>query len=419
MNKIYKLLTLVFIAIILAAFTAGASGAAQSSILSYPEGYEELGYELGAVIHNNVAPGDIPVIAESLPDSADVLLIPESTDDCIDMFDPYSGDYLGCFIPSFEQFSTPVCAMAGPDDNIYISDQVSDAVFIFDREGNYLDTYANSDDGLNNIRGIDFRDGHLFVTSGDEYVAEFDGPHNRLEDFINDGSDPFDIMFLEDGRSLLCDIQGTSDNVRMYNTNGELDHEIFSVNFPEQVQFDLANEGQFLNAGFSENVITGFNLDETIFQFTWDSGRGVYRLGNGNILATNGDYVAELDPETGNIIEVKAEGSYRFIELIPALYQTDVNEPNSNIPTSYALLENYPNPFNASTLIKYELPEASNVTIEIFDILGCKVSTLRDAIQPAGQYQVVWNADNVSSGVYLYKITTDNFSDTKKMMLVK
>jgi len=247
-----------------------------------------------------------------------VLLIPESTNDVVGMYDPFDGTYLGnLIVNSPALLSTPINAIPGPDGNIYLSDQVSDAVFVYDTLGVYLYTYADASDGLNNIRGIDFRDGHLFVTSGDDYVREFSGPHTFVRDFIADGSDPFDILFLDDGRSLLCDIQLTTDNVRLYDTSGTLINQIFSVDFPEQVQFDEMLPGEFLNASFSDNVITDFELNGTIINTLPYSGgpRGIYRLGNGNLLATNGMGIHELDPVTGAIIQTENTGSGRFIEL--------------------------------------------------------------------------------------------------------
>ncbi|MGB7055525.1 MAG: hypothetical protein WBE28_09425, partial [bacterium] len=255
-----------------------------------------------------------------------VLLIPESTADVVGMYDPFDGTYLGDLIiddtssvPQYN-FQTPINAVSGPDYNIYVSDQVSDAVYVFDTTGAFLYIYADATDGLNNIRGIDFRDGHLFVTSGDDYVREFSGPHVVVRDFIADGSDPFDILFLEDGRSLLCDIQGTTDNVRLYDTSGTLVNQIFSVSFPEQVQFDAVLPGEFLNASFSDNVVTDFELNGTIVSTLPFSGgpRGIYRLGNGNLLATNGTGVHELDSATGAIIQTENTGSGRFIELYTA-----------------------------------------------------------------------------------------------------
>jgi len=263
--------------------------------------------------------GDNPaLIADSLPNN-DVLLIPDSGADNVGMYDPITGDFLGVFITGHSGFSTPICAVTGPDGNVYVSDQVADAVFVFDRGGNYVFTYADASDGLNNIRGIDFRGDHLFVTSGDDYVAEFSGPHTRLTNFIEDGSDPFDIHFLPDGRALLADIQGTTDNVRLYNADGSFAGQLFSVNFPEQIQSDSLAPGAYLNASFTADTVRDFDIDGSTAQITpWNDGRGVYRLGNGNLLLTSGLGVFEVEPGTGVIIAQKSAVTGRFIELCRA-----------------------------------------------------------------------------------------------------
>lgn len=349
-----------------------------------------------------------------------VLLIPESGNDYVGKYDPENGTFLGMFISGYAGFSTPICAIAGPDSNIYVSDQVADAVFVFDTDGNYLFTYADGSDGLNNIRGIDFRDDHLFVTSGDDYVAEFDGPHSRLADFINDGSDSFDILFLEDGRCLLSDIQGSSDNVRLYSADGILISQIFSIAFPEQLQVDLLEPGNYLNNSFSGNQVTDFDIDGTIHQTTpVGSGRGVYRLGNGNLLVTDGNGVYEVEPGTGVIIEQENTGSARFIELYTPEGEVGIGDNSPNIPRSFTVFQNYPNPFNASTTITYDLSEAGNVVIDIYNLLGSKVATLQNGRQSAGNHQVIWNAQGVSSGTYFYKIQAGDQSRTEKMVLLK
>jgi len=266
------------------------------------------------------------------------LLIPDSTADTVGKYDAYDGTYLGDIINGVGLFSTPVNAIVGPDGNIYVSDQIADSVFVYSPTGTYLSTYADASDGLNNIRGIDFRGTHLFVTSGDDYVAEFSGPHTRLPNFIQDGTDPFDILFLADGRSLLADIQGTTDNIRLYDSNGVLLQVLFQINFPEQVQTDSLAPGAYLTAGFSANVIYDFELTGTIVQSTSYSGaRGVYRLGNGNLLATSAAGVQEIQSGTGTIIQTEKTGSCHMIEL---------SEPPGNL---HPYVPNTPSPTNGAT----------------------------------------------------------------------
>jgi len=88
-------------------------------------------------------------------------------------------------------------------------------------------------------------------------------------------------------------------------------------------------------------------------------------------------------------------------------------------PNNSKLFLNYPNPFNPSTSIKYELAEDAFVVLKVYDLLGKKVADLVDEKQNAGTYNVEWNASNFPSGIYYYKITTGNFSDTRKMLLIK
>lgn len=100
--------------------------------------------------------------------------------------------------------------------------------------------------------------------------------------------------------------------------------------------------------------------------------------------------------------------------------ETGVDDQSSVLlPQSTDLNQNYPNPFNAQTVISYDLPCQSEVRLDIYDILGRQIETLIDGNQTAGTHQVIWNASDVSSGVYFYKLTTGEFEKSHKMILVK
>ncbi len=92
---------------------------------------------------------------------------------------------------------------------------------------------------------------------------------------------------------------------------------------------------------------------------------------------------------------------------------------NSNIPFVYKLEQNFPNPFNPTTLIKYQLPEDEFVKITVFNILGQQVSTLVNTYQNAGNYSLMFDGTNLASGLYLYKLEAGSFTDVKKMLLLK
>ncbi len=89
------------------------------------------------------------------------------------------------------------------------------------------------------------------------------------------------------------------------------------------------------------------------------------------------------------------------------------------IPNYYSLSQNYPNPFNPSTSIKFTLPEANNVKLVVFDILGKEVTTLVNEFRNTGTYNVDFDASALSSGVYFYRLEAGNFTETKRMLLVK
>lgn len=95
------------------------------------------------------------------------------------------------------------------------------------------------------------------------------------------------------------------------------------------------------------------------------------------------------------------------------------DELESGVPTKYDLLQNYPNPFNPNTQIQFELPVASHVNLEVYNSLGQKVMELVNEQRSAGYHTATFNASGLSSGVYLYKITTPSFTKTMKMLLIK
>ena len=100
------------------------------------------------------------------------------------------------------------------------------------------------------------------------------------------------------------------------------------------------------------------------------------------------------------------------------------NEQEIAIPTVFSLEQNYPNPFNPSTQVRYALPEASKVSISIYDMMGREVRSLVNGSMDAGYHTALWNATNdngnpVSAGMYIYTIQAGDFRQVKKMILLK
>ncbi len=94
-------------------------------------------------------------------------------------------------------------------------------------------------------------------------------------------------------------------------------------------------------------------------------------------------------------------------------------QSSSNIPVEFSLKQNYPNPFNPNTNIQYDLPSDNFVSIKIFDVMGREISVLVNDFKTAGRYSVGFNGANLSSGIYYYKIEAGNFTQVRKMLLIK
>jgi hypothetical protein len=105
-----------------------------------------------------------------------------------------------------------------------------------------------------------------------------------------------------------------------------------------------------------------------------------------------------------------------FILLTSPVY---TQESDISIPNEFSLEQNYPNPFNPTTTIRYSIPSTTSVQLKIYNILGNEIATIVNEEQPAGNYNIEYDASNLPSGIYFYTLTTKGFSETKKMTLVK
>ena len=135
------------------------------------------------------------------------------------------------------------------------------------------------------------------------------------------------------------------------------------------------------------------------------------------------DIIAECQLP-GSPANVFPSGEYIYISahylmLILRLTPTGIEDETSALPRDLALSQNYPNPFNTRTVINYNLPNQSYVTLDIYDMLGRKVETLLAIEQAAGKHSVEWNADNYSSGLYFYNLKADGINETRKAVLIK
>lgn len=110
---------------------------------------------------------------------------------------------------------------------------------------------------------------------------------------------------------------------------------------------------------------------------------------------------------TGAIIDGKRYG-----------YYTSLTSSENDLPKSLMLRDNYPNPFNSSTVIEYMLSEKTFVRLKVFDITGSEISTIVNEEQPAGNHQIIFDASNLASGIYYYSLITQNKIITKRMLII-
>ena len=122
----------------------------------------------------------------------------------------------------------------------------------------------------------------------------------------------------------------------------------------------------------------------------------------------------EITPSSGKI----------FIDDAQYDFTTPVQNEFTSNPLEYSLSQNYPNPFNPSTIIRYSIPlnvksEMSNTKLVVFDILGREVAVLVNKQQKAGNYEVSFDATNLTSGIYFYSLQSGDFYQSRKMLLLK
>lgn len=132
--------------------------------------------------------------------------------------------------------------------------------------------------------------------------------------------------------------------------------------------------------------------------------------------------VLSLDYSNNDILIYQNGKSAGFsVRCIKGAGLTNVENDYSydNIPSDFQLSQNYPNPFNPVTEIKYSIGKASNVSIKVYDVMGREVAELINDYKPSGNYSVDFNASNLASGVYYYRMISGNYSNTKKLLLMK
>ncbi|MDP3829649.1 MAG: T9SS type A sorting domain-containing protein, partial [Ignavibacteriaceae bacterium] len=163
-------------------------------------------------------------------------------------------------------------------------------------------------------------------------------------------------------------------------------------------------------------MIKLFNsTNELIDEVTYSSSGNWTNLPNGN-----GPTLSLINPQTDNSIAEnwKASGLYGTPGRLNDVY-TKGEEEFTNLPNEFMLFQNYPNPFNPITYIEYATDQPAIVTLSIYDVLGNLVSSLVNEYKTSGKYSVKFDANQLTSGIYFYRLTSGNNQSVKKMLLIR
>jgi len=226
-----------------------------------------------------------------------------------------------------------------------------------------------------------------------------------------------DVVFLNDDEAMICGNNGTI--LRSTNWGGT-----WSVNLQFLTIEHLRSIDMFSDGFNTKVTICGeFNTKVTIcgdhgkimtsndngFTFIDQlNGEGRHMYGVSLLSITDGITVGEIGSATSGAMYVTSANGIVGISNI-----------SSEIPGSFTLEQNYPNPFNPVTNIKFSLPVSEQVKLSVFDMTGREVKTLVNTKLNAGSYEYQFDAFGLSSGVYIYKLVSNSFSQTKKMTLIK
>ena len=189
----------------------------------------------------------------------------------------------------------------------------------------------------------------------------------------------------------------------------------FRLNLPVQAKYDIygwwvAADNRCKDTPF---IIKNKNGSDTV---------KVDQAQNGSVWKLIGSYLFSTDTtQKITISDAGTTGTYvvadaiRIISYDPA---TSIHE-TSEITNDFVLYQNYPNPFNPSTKIKWQSPSDGWQTLKVYNILGSEIATLVNEFRPAGNYEIDFDSNDLANGIYFYKITGENYSQTKKMCLTK
>lgn len=300
-------------------------------------------------------------------------------------------------------------------------DQNNPSTFYFAPDGNTTGFFKSTDNGatFNNISM-----GTNPFTSPCDIIVEWDNSNIM---FI--GDDGADIHKTTNGGVTWVTVKPGSSSEVPSMCNSVFNTDIcYATTWSSPQVFKTVNKGDNWNitntAGFSgwgsdlcredpDFVITGsYGPNAT---YTTNSGTTWNQISTG----LSGSGAGMLVIDRGLSLNMQTQGLYKLNVTYSVLTNISENFYSSTIPTDFSLQQNFPNPFNPSTKIRFDLPFSSEVSLTVYDYLGREVKQLINGIKQAGAYEIEFDASNLASGIYFYTLKTGSNITTKKMTLIK
>ena len=196
----------------------------------------------------------------------------------------------------------------------------------------------------------------------------------------------------------------TGTAIGSYTANFSTHYRLLGFTSPSGLPVTISNSGSYLDSGSVNDItLSSYQVQHNGKTYYFSSWEGT---GTGSYTGSN---------QTANI----TMNSFISQKAIFDTIDVGISNYNSLVPEKFALYQNYPNPFNPTTNIKFDISKSSITSLVVYDMLGKEVSTLVNEVLAPGSYQYTFNAVNFPSGIFYYKITTEGYSEIRKMILIK
>jgi hypothetical protein len=343
-----------------------------------------------------------------------------------------SGNYLGIFIEANSGGLLSPFDIIFRSTDVLVTGSTSSAAHRYDLNGNYLDDFATYILFPQQI--VEFPNGNIGIASfGSSGGLKIYDENGNLVNEFNSVSGLRGVHYLGNGNIIVTnsagvhEIDGTTGDFIRTVAAGVSAQYVNSCSFTfEFIPVELVSfNASVNNNSVMLNWITASELNNSGFEIEKQIGSKQSAISNfwerigfveGNGTTTEINYYSFIDEEVSagkyfyRLKQIDFDGTFEYSDII---------EVEVNIPTEFSLLQNYPNPFNPSTKIDYSIPSDGFVSLTIYNTIGQEVSTLVSEQQTAGNYSIGFSGEKLPSGLYFYSLRSGDFSETKKMLLLK